>query len=497
MWMLNLLFFGGLLVLVNSLFVWHLRRTEELFLKHARKDALLIARMVSLNTETGYLADQILRHLLEHFLKNLGKFLDYLELVEPFSYDELMAFVEENHLYGLSLKRFSGPPLLAPKNWSAAIPSEDLEAAPPLVYFSDQDLFVYRLTDLKCCQEIVLVVRVKNLKNLYRKVSLTYVLGNITRLPGILYLKEEKQTCSEMSVTEKKEAVEIKVPFEARCLIVGLDNTPLQTAKRRLWQQYFLLNAFLIPLGGLLGYLFYRLQRFYLRRFEAYERGLSLRREEAALGRAAAIIAHEIKNPLNSMAIALQRLLLEGENLNAEQKQLLKLVSDSIKRTNHTVKNLLNYARLPQEIARQPVRLDKPARELLALFAPELLRKKVRLETHIEEVEIPGDTHLLSQMLENLLKNALEALEFEGFLRISLKMEGKEAVLKLVNSGEIPQEEDLKRIFEPYVTFKTRGTGLGLAIVRKIVKAHGGRIKARIRNGLFEIEIRLPGVKDA
>ncbi len=483
---LNLLFFGGLVFLVNIVFFWHLRRTEESFLAHARRDALLVARMVSLNTETGTLSEHVVKTLVRHFLENLGKFLDHLELIEPFSKEELEAFRVENNLFGVRIKRFDGTLVEVPKGWLK------MRLSSPLSYFPEKALFIYRMAPASSCEEIILSVQLKDFKDLYEKTSEAYIFRALTELPGILYLQEEKTACPEISVEEKEEAIEARLPLGGRCLTVGINNQPLLASKKRLWKQYFILNAILIPAGFLLSYLLYRFQRAYLRRFEAYERELSKRREEAALGRTAAALAHEIKNPLNSISMALQRLLLEGENLSSEQKYILSLIFEAVKRTNRTVNSLLNYARLPEKIEAKPVKIKELIGDLISLFTPELTRKKVRLETRLGDTKVMGDPHLLSQMLENLIKNALEAVEPGGLLRISLTEAGEEIRLVIENTGDLPPQDKIEQIFQPYVTFKTRGVGLGLAIVQKIVKIHRGKIRAEILDGLFRIEVKIP-----
>ena len=483
---LNLLFFGGLVFLVNLVFFWHLRRTEESFLIHARRDALLVARMVSLNTETGALTEHVVKTLVRHFLENLSKFLDHLELIEPFSQEELEAFREENRLFGVSIKRFDGTLLEAPKGWLKR------EVSSSLSYFPEEALFVYRMAPAKSSEEIIISVKLKDFQNLYERTSKAYIFRALTELPGILYLKEEETACPKISVTEKEGAIEARLPLGERCLVVGVNNQPLLASKKRLWRQYFILNAILIPAGLILSYLLYRFQQAYLRRFEAYERELSKRREEAALGRAAAALAHEIKNPLNSISLALQRLLIEGENLSPEQRHILSLVFEAVKRTNHTVNSLLNYARLPEEIEAGVINLKDLISDLLSLLAPKLTQKKVRLETRLERAEVMGDPHLLSQMLENLIQNALEAVEPEGILRLSLTEEGEVVRLVIENTGDLPPKEKLDQIFQPYVSFKTRGVGLGLAIVQKIVKIHRGEIRAKLSEGLFRVEVKIP-----
>ncbi len=491
LWQVNLFFFFLLIGVAILSFFLHLRQVERSFLKHAKKDALVIASMVSINTEIGYLSQKILEDVLSHFLANTASFLDYLEGVEPFSYDELRAFVEENHLAGLVLKRKYGPTVIAPQSWFVPEMQQRLRRK-TLVYWEPDNIFLFKASNLNSVSEIIIGVRVEGISDLRREVSLKSIFQRLKQLPIILYVKMAPEYRTKTNVEFLGNVIEAEVPFRNQTLIVGLEAKVLQKIKKKLRTHFFLVLAFLLSFGSTLTYVFYKVQEGYIARIRDYERVLSLKREEAAIGRAAASIAHEIRNPLNTMSIALQRLLLEAHNLSPEHRHLLSLILDSVKRTNKTVETLLNYARLPQKFPKERVNLAEIVQDLWSIYQPEFEKKKVLTERKIQEVYISGHRELLLQALENLFRNALEAVNEGGKFKIALFSLKRHCILRLANTGKIPPSHMLDRLFEPYVTLKTRGTGLGLALVRRVILAHGGQIQAYIQDHFFVIEIKLP-----
>ena len=228
-------------------------------------------------------------------------------------------------------------------------------------------------------------------------------------------------------------------------------------------------------------------------RTRQYERQLSKEREDAVLGRAAAAIAHEVRNPLNAIAMGLQRLQIEAEDLGSEHRQLLSLMLDSVQRANGIVADLLQYSR-PQRPHKEPFCLARTLEDMLTLYKPLCtdLGIVVRERILFREPAL-GDADLLKQVMENLLRNAIEAQPCGGFLEVELRGEEREVVLAVRNGGfSLPRDEAV-RIFEPYFTTKAQGTGLGMPIALRIVRAHGGHMDVQTNgNDHVKISVRLP-----
>jgi signal transduction histidine kinase len=228
-------------------------------------------------------------------------------------------------------------------------------------------------------------------------------------------------------------------------------------------------------------------------RTRRYERHLAEEREDALLGRAAAAIAHEVRNPLNAIAMGLQRLQIEAGELGSEHRQLLSLMLDSVHRTNGIIGDLLRYSR-PQRPKMEPLSLGRLIEDLLALYKSPCNDLGIEVRNDLSYTDpILGDADLLKQLMENLIRNAMEAQPGGGFLEVELKREEQEIVLSVRNAGFALPPDEAERIFEPYFTTKAQGTGLGACIAGRIAKAHGGQMTVRTNGkGHVEISARLP-----
>lgn len=202
------------------------------------------------------------------------------------------------------------------------------------------------------------------------------------------------------------------------------------------------------------------------------------RREKLAiLGEAAAVIAHEIRNPLGIIKTSSQVLGMKSQSPEASNR-LIGFVLDEVGRMEALVQELLDYAR-PKTALRQPVDLVAQLRNVLDFAAGEMARRNVVLKAELPDRPIPvqGDAAQLHQAFLNILLNALDAMPDGGELTVTAARDGDEAVIGVGDTGVGISEELSGRIFEPFVTTKRRGTGLGLARVHDIMERHGGSVR--------------------
>jgi signal transduction histidine kinase len=198
----------------------------------------------------------------------------------------------------------------------------------------------------------------------------------------------------------------------------------------------------------------------------------------AAIGKMAAHITHEIRNPLSSMQLNVE--LLEetlGSDPGAEAKRLLGAIVREVGRLADVSEEYLRVARLPSP---RPDVVDLGAliHDVGAFARPELERARVTLDLHLPEsaVLVPIDEAQVRQALVNLVRNAREAMEDGGRLTVALSSTDRSAVLDVIDEGPGIPEEVRLRIFDPFFTTKATGTGLGLPLTKQIVEAHGGTI---------------------
>lgn len=227
---------------------------------------------------------------------------------------------------------------------------------------------------------------------------------------------------------------------------------------------------------------------------------LSSRRQDrlAAVGRVAAGIAHEIRNPLASMRGAIQVMRSETPDDSA-QAELMEIVLRESDRLNRIITDFLTYAR-PQHIAPADIDLRDPLRETLALLrhSPEIkTTHSIEESLPDEAVRATADASALRQVFWNLARNALQAMPEGGALRAELqKIENSRVRITFSDTGRGMTPEQVERLFEPFSSSATGGTGLGLSIVYQIIRDHGGTINVRSQlNKGTTISIELPGAK--
>jgi nitrogen fixation/metabolism regulation signal transduction histidine kinase len=227
---------------------------------------------------------------------------------------------------------------------------------------------------------------------------------------------------------------------------------------------------------------------------------------EAAWGEVARRLAHEIKNPLTPIRLSAERLrhkLLPGMT-DPKDAQMLERATETIVQQVEAMKEMVNafseYARAPQ-LEMAMVDLNKMVTEVSDLYRAQGAIRGVRLKVELDPGidTVVADPGRLRQLLNNLLTNAVEALEGQpdGAISVSTRrvVRGESAVARITVEDNGPgfQRELIGQVFDPYVTTKPRGTGLGLAIVRKIVEEHGGHVEADNRaDGGARVRIALP-----
>jgi two-component system sensor histidine kinase PilS (NtrC family) len=219
----------------------------------------------------------------------------------------------------------------------------------------------------------------------------------------------------------------------------------------------------------------------------------------ASIGRLAAGIAHEIRNPLASISGSVETLRsLPGAD--AEARQLVDIAVREVDRLNGLVTELLAYAR-PRAEEKQALDLAEIITEISKAFEHERRKNDVRLEATVEQgVGIEGAAGQIRQVIWNLLRNAAEAMPQGGTITIRLRREEPSGrspltVLSVSDTGVGIAKEDLRQIFEPFFSRNPGGTGLGLATVARVVEDHRGHIEIASEPGKgTEFTLRFPYV---
>jgi PAS domain S-box-containing protein len=216
----------------------------------------------------------------------------------------------------------------------------------------------------------------------------------------------------------------------------------------------------------------------------------------AALGRLTAGVAHEVKNPLNSMRLWLE-VLKANMPVELEPQQAVKMLDSEIDRLDRAVKTFLNFTR-PVELKLEETDLREVLDEVLEAARPSIAKAGVEMRVDLPS-EFPPvliDRQLIHQGVLNLLLNASEFTSPGGRITLSLRRSGDSAVIAVADSGKGISAEDQKKIFQLFFTTRPGGTGIGLANTFRFVQLHNGQIEFDSEAGrgtTFRIALPLAG----
>jgi len=216
----------------------------------------------------------------------------------------------------------------------------------------------------------------------------------------------------------------------------------------------------------------------------------------AAVGRLAAAMAHEIRNPLASISGSVQ-LLRENVQAQTDEQRLMTIVVNEADRLNELLTNFLSFAR-PKPPEKELTDVSLLIDELIILLSADSRFRDIKLiKDFPQEVEMSLDSQQIRQALWDLAVNAAEALEGVGQIIFKLKQNQKSAII-IEDNGPGIDPELKKNIFEPFFSTKDKGTGLGLASVYAVVEAHHGTISVeRGSQGGARFELSFPSNKAA
>jgi len=213
----------------------------------------------------------------------------------------------------------------------------------------------------------------------------------------------------------------------------------------------------------------------------------------AALGKMAAGVAHELRNPLSS--IKGLALLLKSQLSDAGRGvETADVLVKEVERLNRSIGELLDYAR-PGQLKRELTAVEEIIKKTASLIEVDAESYRISIIHGVTEnlPKIHVDPDKLKQVLLNLLLNAIQAMPNGGILTVGAEREKGMVVISVKDSGIGIPPENLQRVFDPYFTTKNNGTGLGLALSSKIVEEHGGMIKILSSpNEYTEVQVMLP-----
>jgi len=288
--------------------------------------------------------------------------------------------------------------------------------------------------------------------------------------------------------------IEIVTPFRAgdRHLgeaHVGLDADEMDDLLETNRLQIYISTAMMMLLALLAVGFLYRTQSRHHTRLEEMNERLHQAERLSSLGRLAAVVAHEVRNPLNAISMAVQRVAREfappEDGPRQEFSRMNRVIREEIQRIDRIVEEFLGLTR-KGELKVEEAPAGELLERLMLLIQSQAASSgvQVRIYRDAREPRVLVDRDRMMQALLNLTKNALEAMPEGGTLTLGCRYEGREqVVLDIADTGKGIPEAGVPKVFDPGYSTKGGGLGLGLHIAREIVRLHGGEVRVTSREG--------------
>ena len=264
---------------------------------------------------------------------------------------------------------------------------------------------------------------------------------------------------------------------------IGLDRSSMDKSIAENRQNIFIFMFFIVIIALLSMWLLYHDQNRHLAGIVEIERQLEKAERLSSLGQLAAGVAHEIRNPLNAISMATQRLkrdFIPVDSSKAEDFQNLSgVIRDEIKRLNGIIEEFLTFSK-SRRLELSNFSVTEVLQKIVSLIREEASARGITIETKWREAPalISMDINKLQQAFLNIIKNAMESITAEGKIFITVDKEGKNyIVVSISDTGCGMTTEEIERIFNPEYTTKEKGLGLGIPLACEIIRGHGGDIR--------------------
>lgn len=270
---------------------------------------------------------------------------------------------------------------------------------------------------------------------------------------------------------------------------IGLDRRSMDKSLLENRQHIFVFMFFIVVIALLSMWLLYHDQNQHMAGIVEMERQLEKAERLSSLGQLAAGVAHEIRNPLNAISMATQRLkrdFVPEDPKRAEDFQNLSgVIKDEIKRLDGIIEEFLTFSK-SRRLDFSKFSATEVLQKIVNLIREEASTRGIIIETKWKETPalISMDVNKLQQAFINLIKNAMESITEAGKIIVTVEKEGKNhIVVKISDTGCGMTSEEIESIFSPEYTTKEKGLGLGVPLACEIIRGHGGDIRVMSTKG--------------
>jgi len=301
-----------------------------------------------------------------------------------------------------------------------------------------------------------------------------------------------------------QEFIEIIAPVHLDRTIVGYARLGLKWDRAHAIlsenRNRMIISIILIMVIGIMSTLaLYQNQSRHLARMDEMEKRLRRAERLSALGQLAAGVAHEIRNPLNAISMASQRLQREYAPKDVEEQhdfyRITGIIREEIRRLNSIIEEFVTFFRI-RRMEFKSHSLEEVLKRILDLMDDELKSRNITLKSYWNgnDAFVLMDADKLTQAFYNIMKNAIESMPASGIVTVSIDTaEQDRLVVRISDTGEGLSDEEIEQIFNPEYTTKEKGLGLGLTLAYEIIQGHKGEIHVTSRKGAgTTFEIVLP-----
>ena len=308
-------------------------------------------------------------------------------------------------------------------------------------------------------------------------------------------LKGSMKLASRKVNLKDKKILDLAAPFVVNKKVIGivrigLDRGSMDTIIAENRQNIFIFMMFVVVIALLSMWLLYQDQNRHLAGIIDMERRLEKAERLSSLGQLAAGVAHEIRNPLNAISMATQRLKRDysptDDEVRAREFQSLStVIRDEIRRLNGIIEEFLSFSK-SRRLELSNFSVTEVLQKIVYLISEEAASKGVSLETRwrLNPAIIPMDINKLQQAFLNFIKNAMESIADKGKVTITVDKESKNYIrVSISDTGCGMTSEEIDLIFSPEYTTKEKGLGLGIPLAMEIIRGHGGDVRVISRIG--------------
>ncbi len=310
--------------------------------------------------------------------------------------------------------------------------------------------------------------------------------------------------------TADHKILDIAVPFMLDQKIeglvrIGLERGSMDSILAENRHNIFIFMMLVVVIALLSMWLLFHDQNRHLAGIVDMERRLEKAERLSALGQLAAGVAHEIRNPLNAISMATQRLKRDfgpSDEARAQDFQnLSSVIRDEIRRLNGIIEEFLSFSKT-RRLELSDFSVTEVLQKIIQLMQEEASARGIVLETRwkVAPAVIPMDINKLQQAFLNFVKNAMESITEAGKITITVEKESKKYLrVSITDTGCGMTEAEIERIFSPDYTTKEKGLGLGMPLAMEIIRGHGGDVRVTSQHGAgttFDVILPIKRVTD-